>query len=177
MILILADEAKGGAGERLYGILRSMRMRTEYLPLADVRVEPCVNCGVCTKKTPGRCAARDDGDAIYPRIAGADAVVVVTPVVFGGYSFRTKRVVDKFGIFMDSRYYIKNGELVKGGLVGRQFRYFVLGIGDVDADEAAVFESIVRETIAITRGAGRARTCAAPDDEMLRTFAEEVLGA
>jgi hypothetical protein len=31
-------------------------------------VQPCANCGHCTKRNPGRCATRDDGDWLYPKI-------------------------------------------------------------------------------------------------------------
>lgn len=178
MIVIIADEGEKQVGKQLYGMLLSSGAQAEYIPLDNVRVQPCFNCGACTKKTPGRCVARDDGDWIYPKVADADAVVVVTPVVYGGYSVKAKRVIDKFGIFMDSHYFIRNGELVKGGLRGRQFKYFAVGTGALTDDEAEVFETLIHETIVITRGAGRAFLAgAAPDERMLKKIAAEVIGA
>ena len=178
MVLIMTDDAGNEIGERLRGELQALGAQAELLPLGGVRVQPCVNCGTCTKRTPGRCATRDDGDWIYPKVAEAEALVVVTPVVFGGYSARVKRVLDKFGLFMDSHYFVENGELVKGGLIGRRFRYFAVGLGEMIGGEAEVFLRLVHETILLTRGTGRAlfaRDLAGA--EALREFAAEVANA
>lgn len=178
MIVIIADEGKEAIGARLHQLLLSKGAEAEYISLENVQVQPCVNCGHCTKKVPGRCATRDDGDWIYPKVAGADALVFVTPVVFGGYSFKAKRVLDKFGLFMDGHYFVKNGEMVKGGLPGRQFAFYVVGTGELEGEEAEMFEKLVRETIWITRGRGKA-WCpgASPDSSVLGKIALEVQSA
>ena len=175
MIVILADEKKHGVGEQLHAALMKKGVQAAYIALENVQVQPCYNCGVCTKKTPGRCVVRDDGDWIYPKVAAADAVVVVTPVVFGGYSVKAKRVVDKFGLFMDAHYFIQNGELAKGGLPGRRFRYFAVGTGGATGKEADVFEKLIHETVVITRGTGRAMFAdASSDAQTIERIAEEV---
>jgi multimeric flavodoxin WrbA len=178
MVVILADEGKDGAGARLQEVLAGEGVQAEYIPLEGVRVQPCVNCGHCTKAQLGRCATRDDGDWIYPRIEGADALVVVSPVVFGGYSFKAKRVIDKFGLIMDSHYFVKDGELAKGGPTGRQFKYFALGTGALAEDEAEAFDQLVRETLRITRGSGGAFFPGSPaDPAVLNQIVREVKGA
>ncbi len=175
MIVILADEEKHGIGEKLHAALAEKGVQAEYIPLDNVQVQPCTNCGACTRKTPGRCAVRDDGDWIYPKVAAADTVVVVTPVVFGGYSVKAKRVVDKFGLFMDNHYFVQNGELAKGGLPGHRFRYFAIGTGNVTGKEAEVFTKLIQETVIITRGAGRAVLADEwLDDLAIGRIAEEV---
>ena len=136
MVVILADEGKNGAGAQLREKLEIEGVQAEYIPLEGVQVQPCVNCGHCTKVKLGRCATRDDGDWLYPKIESADALVVVSPVVFGGFSSKTKRVIDKFGLFMDSHYFIEGGEMVKGGLIGRRFRFFALGVGELSDEES-----------------------------------------
>jgi multimeric flavodoxin WrbA len=176
MIVILADEGKEAIGAQLHQLLLSNGAEAEYIPLENVQVQPCVNCGHCTKKVPGRCATHDDGDWIYPKVAGADAVVFVTPVVFGGYSFKAKRVLDKFGLFMDGHYFVKNGEMVKGGLPGRQFAFYAVGTGEPEGDESEAFERLVHETIWIIRGKGRA-WCPGPSPDELRRIALEVQSA
>jgi len=178
MVVILADEEKDGAGARLHEKLVGVGVQAEYIPLENVGVQPCVNCGHCTKVQLGRCATRDDGDWLYPKVESADALVVVSPVVFGGYSFRAKRVIDKFGLFMDSHYFVKDGEMVKGGRIGRQFRYFALGTGELADGEAEAFKRLVRETIRITRGCGGAFFPGSPaDPAVLDQVAREVKSA
>jgi multimeric flavodoxin WrbA len=178
MVVILADEEKNGAGAQLQEKLAGEGVQAEYIPLEGVKVQPCVSCGHCTKVELGRCATRDDGDWIYPKIASADALVIVSPVVFGGFSFKAKRVIDKFGLIMDSHYFVKDGEMVKGGLIGRQFRYYALGMGALAEGEAEAFEHLVRETIWIVRGRGGAFFTGSPaDPAVLDKVVQEVQSA
>jgi len=178
MITILSDDALG-VGTGLKDALTSLGAEVDYIPLEGVRVDPCYNCGSCTGRSYGKCVNRDDGDRIYGRILRADALVAVSPILFGGYSVRMKRVIDKFGLLMDPHYFIVNGELTKGGMIGRTFRYFALGVMErEDADEAAAFKALVNETLIISRGAGRAHT-GGPDWRRwpLLEIAREVTGA
>lgn len=157
MFTILADEAKTQIGNELYHALVSQGAEADYVPLEDVNIKPCVNCGGCSDKTYGRCVVRDDGDWIYPKVVRSDVLILVTPVVFGGYSFKLKRVLDKFGLFMDRRYFVVNGELAKGGMPGRTFRCVAVGISERDdAAESAAFKQLFRELLIITQGAGQA---------------------
>lgn len=175
MVVILADEKENGAGARLQEKLKTEGIQAEYISLENVQVQPCVNCGYCTKVKPGRCATRDDGDWLYPKVERANALVVVSPVVFGGFSFKLKRVIDKFGLFMDSHYFVQDGELVKGGLRGRRLRFFAIGAGDPADGEAEAFERLVCETLRITRGSGGAFFSGAPvDPKVLDVVVREV---
>ncbi len=179
MITILADDSLGPIGQRLHDTLLGKGAQAEYISLADTVVRPCVNCGSCNGKTYGKCVTRDDADWLLPRMMAADALVVVTPVLFGGYSVKAKRVLDKLGLIMDRHYYVHRGEMAKGGLAGRQFHYCVLGVqGTPDADEAEAFQTLVKETVTITRGRGGAYTGGpSPEGWPFTAIAEEVLGA
>jgi len=178
MVTILADDARG-VGTGLRDALISLGAEVDYISLEDIRIKPCFNCGSCTGKSYGKCVNRDDGDRIYGRILRADALVAVSPILFGGYSVRMKRAIDKFGLLMDPHYFVVNGEMTKGGPIGRTFRYFALGVMErEDADEAAAFKALVNETLIITRGVGRAHTGGADWRRWpLREIATEVLGA
>jgi len=157
MVTILADEGKSQIGLQLYQAFQKKGVPADYIPLGGVTVKPCVGCNGCTYKTYGKCVVRDDGDWIYGKILHSDAVLVVSPILFGGYSVKTKRVMDKFALIMDRHYFVVNGELAKGGLPERQFKLFALGIlEETDQKEAEAFQSLVHETIVITRGAGKA---------------------
>lgn len=179
MITIIADEGNSQIGYELYQALAAQGAEADYVPLENADVKPCVNCGGCSNKTYGRCVVRDDGDTIYPKVVRSDVLVLVTPVVFGGYSHKLKRVLDKFGLFMDRRYYLVNGELAKGGMPGRTFKCFAVGISDRgDAAEADVFRHLFRELLIITQGAGRAFvTGASLSPEMKNQILTEALRA
>jgi len=80
--------------------------------------------------------------------------MVLTPVVFGGYSFPIKRLVDKFALIVDRHYYFRNGELTKGKPKG--VGYYVVGVQDgIDEEETQVFKQLVRENIWIAAWKGR----------------------
>ena len=179
MITILADDSLSPIGQRLYDILLQKGAQAEYISIKDTSVKPCVNCGSCSGKTYGRCVTHDDADWLLPKMMAANALVVVTPVLFGGYSVKTKRVLDKLGLIMDRHYFVRRGEMAKGGLVGRPFHYRVLGVQRVpDADEAEAFRTLVCETVTITRGRGGAYTGGpSPDGWPLENIAGEVLDA
>lgn len=155
MVIIIADEGKNNIGMELHREFLSKGIEADYIPLDNVQVKPCVNCGSCNYQTYGRCAIRDDGDWIYPRVIQADALIFVTPITFGSYSFRIKRVFDKFGLIMDRHYFIENKEVVKGGMQGRQFRLFSVGVREGCIDqEIEVFKNLFHENLVITRGTG-----------------------
>lgn len=157
MIAIIADEGKSKVGTELCQGFLSKGVETEYIPLDNIQVKPCMNCGGCNYKSYGRCVTRDDGDRIYPKVIRSEAVIMVSPVIFGSYSFKVKRVLDKFGLLMDRHYYVQNKELVKGGMPGKRFKYFAIGVNEnPDGEEAEAFKKLVHETLIITRGVGRA---------------------
>ena len=94
MITILSDDTRHDIGMQLKQSIESMGRQTDYVSLVDVQVKPCINCGACNYKSYSKCVFRDDDDWILSKIAKADALIVVTPILFGGYSVKTKRVLD-----------------------------------------------------------------------------------
>lgn len=157
MITVIADEGIDRTGYELYEELTVNGMTTEYISLEGVKVKPCVNCGGCTYKTYGKCVVRDDADWILKNIIGADVLIMVTPITFGGYSYKIKQVLDKISLIMDRHYYIRNKEMVKGGMHGRQFKFFVLGINNGCIDgEIEAFNRLHYENLVIARGTGSA---------------------
>ena len=51
--------------------------QVDVIKLADAVLSPCTGCGECF--LTGRCCADDDFNSIYARIAGSDAVFIVSP--------------------------------------------------------------------------------------------------
>lgn len=45
-----------------------------------LKVRPCIGDFDCWEATPGECRIRDDMQAIYPKLKGADILVLATPV-------------------------------------------------------------------------------------------------
>lgn len=177
MITIIADEGNNQIGAELFQELSLKGAKAEYISLEGVQVKPCVSCGGCTYQTYGKCVVRDDGDWIYPKVISAEVLIFVTPITFGSYSFKTKRVLDKFGLIMDWHYFMENRELVKGGMQGRQFQFYVIGTGEGCIDEEIeAFKKLHHENLVITRGAGKTYIVdSALTSEMKASITKEVL--
>jgi len=172
MITILSDHTRHEIGERLDRELRAKKIEAEFISLADLNVDPCYSCGGCTDKTYGQCIHRDDADIILPKLMRTDVLVMVTPVKWGSYSFKTKRVFDKCAIIGDRHYYCKNGELVKGK-IGRVHTFMAIGVKDQwNNDERQVFKSLVEENIKIMNIQGNAYMV---DDSNLNACLESVV--
>lgn len=133
----------------MYQGLCAKVVEAEYISIADVNVEPCYACGGCTDKTYGKCIVRDDGDRILSRLIRSDIMVLVTPVIWGSYSFKTKRVFDKCPVIGDRHYHVKNGELLKG-MLGHNHYFYAIGVKDnCSEEEKDVFKNLVAENIKI----------------------------
>lgn len=64
--------------------------------LKDMKLAHCSGCMDCWLKTPGICAAIDEGKEILQTIMQSDMLILFTPVTFGGYSSALKIIVDRF---------------------------------------------------------------------------------
>jgi len=149
MLTILSDDTNQRVGQQLYQGLCDKSVEAEYISIADANIEPCYSCGGCTDKTYGKCIVRDDADRILSRLIRSDIMVLVTPVTWGSYSFKTKRILDKCAVIGDRHYHVKNGEMVKGRL-GNNHHFYVIGVKDqCSAEEKEVFKNLVAENIKI----------------------------
>lgn len=63
--------------------------------LRDLEVADCVECFGCWVKTPGQCVIDDSAREIAHKMPQSDLIVYVTPIVFGGYSYELKKVLDR----------------------------------------------------------------------------------
>jgi multimeric flavodoxin WrbA len=74
---------------------RRQGAETVAFDLTSMKINPCRGCFGCWIRTPGTCLARDDMDRIMPHLAGADWVVWITPIAYGGYGYHLKKVADR----------------------------------------------------------------------------------
>ncbi|MGI6690460.1 MAG: flavodoxin family protein [Christensenellales bacterium] len=128
MIVIISDDSKGRFGIALKEAADRTGAQAVYFAANTLRIKPCAACGSCSGKTYGRCVIPDDMQQVLPKIAGCRALVLVSPVVFGGVSHHIKKVMDRMAAVGDPRYRVSGGELVKG-MCGQGMRYDMVGIG------------------------------------------------
>gem|GEM_PF-419909 len=154
MITILTDKVAEDLSKNMHNEIIKTRSDIKHFCVENMRIEPCYACRHCEEKTYKRCVIRDDADLILPYLARSKTIVIFTPIVYGGYSFQIKRIVDRFSLLVSSHYYIYDGELVKGKSTG--INYYVIGAHDgADAEEIQAFKQLVMETIKIAAWRGK----------------------
>jgi multimeric flavodoxin WrbA len=67
----------------------------EAVALREKKIAGCLGCFGCWLKTPGTCVIDDDGRRIAREIIQSDLLVLLSPVIFGGYSFELKKALDR----------------------------------------------------------------------------------
>lgn len=129
MIVIISDESRGTWGEALAEAILRTGNQVTLFAANTLNVKPCTACSSCSGKTFGRCVIPDDMQQVLPKIAGCRAIVLISPIVFGGVSHHIKKVIDRMSALGDPRYYMSGGEMVKGMSVAGM-SYYMVGIAN-----------------------------------------------
>ena len=100
------DEALRGAKER--------GAEVEKIIVDKLNIGPCKEYYACLKD--GNCIIRDEMDGIYPKILGADAVILATPIFFYTVSAQVMTLISRCQALWARKYHLKNLDIpVKKG--------------------------------------------------------------
>jgi multimeric flavodoxin WrbA len=77
-------------------VLEQQGLATEYLSLHDKTILPCDACLKCAREK-NRCALEDDFGPVYQAMAGADGLLVGSPVYFGSATPNLMALLDRAG--------------------------------------------------------------------------------
>ena len=96
----LADRLAAGA------TAAGAQVESIYLHGLDIRA--CDACDLCQEPGSG-CVIEDEMQPLYPKLAGADAIVLASPIYWFTFSAQLKLCMDRWYAFQSSRYQeIKN---------------------------------------------------------------------
>jgi putative NADPH-quinone reductase len=95
---MLLDAALQGAAEAGAEVVK--------FELNHMNIRPCQGCGGCYET--GKCVIRDDMDLIVAALEKMDALVVASPVYFGGVTAQMKAVIDRCQPFWARKYVTKH---------------------------------------------------------------------
>lgn len=93
---IVGSQRKGGNTE--FSVRTSLKAaekmgaETEIIFLADYNIHPCDGCGVCKKET---CHINDGMNELLLKVSAADAIIIASPVYYGGISGGLKCFLDR----------------------------------------------------------------------------------
>ena len=68
---------------------------TRSFILRDKNIAFCAGCFGCWTHNGGRCVIEDDGQDLADLARARDLIVLLTPVVFGGYGWELKKGLDR----------------------------------------------------------------------------------
>lgn len=176
MIVIISDDEKEIIGTKLYEYYKSINEEIEFISASSRNIKPCYGCNGCTYKTYGKCVFRDDMDEILPILIKGDIVIYTSPLIWGGFSYDVKKILDKNALIGDRFYKVKNKELVKGMISNMKKVVGVAVSEKVSEKEQSTFESYVRElgTIMDINYMGTVLNTRLTDEE-IEKLAKEVL--
>ncbi len=106
-VLGLAGSPREGGNSRLLleafleGV-RKEKLAAEEIVLAELDIEPCLECGGCDDT--GICIVSDDMDYVYQNVKSAAGLVVATPIFFGHLPAQAKAAIDRFQSWWVARY-------------------------------------------------------------------------
>jgi multimeric flavodoxin WrbA len=99
-----------------------------------MNILPCRSCGACGFKSPGKCVFKDDMHEILREMVSSDAIIMLTPVKYGGYPSMLKKAVDKFALMALPLYTVVNGHLLHPSRYGSKM-LIGIGVQDVHSKE------------------------------------------
>jgi len=103
-----------------------------------------------------------------------EMIYIVSPIMWGAYSFQTKRVLDKVALIGDRHYYVSKKELVKR-MQGNMKKYIAVGVKEeCSLEEKEVFTSLIKENIRIMSVTGKAFVLKDFSQESILKIAKEV---
>jgi multimeric flavodoxin WrbA len=95
---LLLDEALKGA--------QSQGAETEKIIIDKLKIAPCREYYGCLKD--GNCVIKDDMDDIYPRLLGADAIIIASPIFFYTISAQMLTFISRCQALWARKYVLKN---------------------------------------------------------------------
>ena len=125
-VILDATENNNYIEEILKQQLEKCQDEVSYYKLKDKNIMPCRACGACSNVEPGLCALKDDMQEVLRDIAKGERIIMLTPIVFGGYSSLLKRAVDRFMVLGLPFLFVKKGKLLHPMRYGTKA---IIGIG------------------------------------------------
>jgi len=108
LVILGSPRRKGNSATLASRIARGAKSagaEVETVFLQGLKISPCRGCDTCKRDDTKGCTIKDDMQGVYPKLIGADAWVIASPVYWFTMSAQTK-------IFMDRCYaltaYAKN---------------------------------------------------------------------
>ncbi|NLY09091.1 MAG: flavodoxin family protein [Tissierellia bacterium] len=106
-------------------------------------ISSCLGCFGCWTKTPGNCVIKEDkANDIARRYVNADVVVLLTQVVYGGYSPDIKAYIDRSICILSPFFTMIKGEMHHQKRYEKYPELYAFGYGKTTAEEKEIFANL-----------------------------------
>ena len=112
-----------------------MSCKDDILFSARPIVNHCMGCFGCWIKTPAKCVIKDRCDVMTSYIPKCDELVVISPILYGGYSDNIKAVLDRSIGYILPYFRIVNGEMHHKMRYENPFKFNVHFYGECDVED------------------------------------------
>jgi multimeric flavodoxin WrbA len=141
---LAGDETCAAVETELASALAVLGWEVASLRLRDLTIAYCKGCFGCWVKTPGVCPTRDDAGSVTRSFVRSDLAVLLTPVVFGGYSSELKKALDRSAGIVLPFFTRINGEVHHQRRYQRYPALLAIGVVDrADPAEERIFTTLV----------------------------------
>jgi multimeric flavodoxin WrbA len=82
-------------GSQVVSELTNKGFDVEHIDLTKLDIRYCTGCFECWVKTPGICKFKDDAPEISRKVINADLVILISEIVYGGFSSTFKAMWDR----------------------------------------------------------------------------------
>ena len=121
---------------------------------AKPKVHHCVGCFNCWVKTPGKCAIADRCQKMPKMLAHSDEMIIISRMLYGGYSPEIKAVLDRSIGYIMPYFRIVKGEMHHAMRYNNPFKLSSYFYGNIeDETECLLAEQLVAAN-AVNLGAG-----------------------
>ena len=102
---LLVDRVIQGVRDAWAGQNQTSQHTLEKIRLADLHIQPCTQCDYCLQHDA--CPLQDDMQALYPKLAGADHLILGSPIYFMAHCAQAKLFIDRCQLFWALQYHHK----------------------------------------------------------------------
>ena len=125
--------------DQIYAGAKKAGAEVESVYLSGLEINPCDACDACQEGNDG-CIVQDDMQSLYPKLEGADVIVIASPIYYFTMTAQIKSFIDRwYALESDHGSALKGKELAIALVYGDTDLYTSGGINAIHT-----FESIAR---------------------------------
>jgi multimeric flavodoxin WrbA len=101
MIIVESSPRRTGNGSYLAERLEQKYPDNIHIRLREMNFKGCLSCGLC-RKNDSFCVQKDELTSVYPQLAEADHIVLISPNYMGFLNGEAKAFLDRFYCMRDA---------------------------------------------------------------------------